>query len=497
MKILLGSSEVHPYSKTGGLADMTGALAKALAQNGHQVGLVTPLYAGIQQRFPELQKLEWNMSLPLGGHQVDARVWTLSPAPSLTVYFIDQPDFYYRPGLYEVNNQDFPDNAARFIFLSKAIVHLARYLPWQPEIVHVHDWQTALVPLLTLHQKAREGWKTAPSTCFTIHNLAYQGTFPAHQYALTNLPWDYYPGGVEFFGNLCCLKAGIVYAGLITTVSPRYAREIATPEFGCGLDGVLRQRAKALSGILNGVDYTEWRTYKNPHVRYDYSWDQMRGKVNNKLLLQKELGLPTDASIPLFGNIGRLTEQKGIDIMLQALDEMLSSRMQFVQLGRGDPLLEEAMRDLARRHPDKVAVRIAFENGLSHRIEAGCDFYLMPSRYEPCGLNQLYSLRYGAIPIVRATGGLDDSVVDIIEALDKADGIKFIDYSAPALGKGIRKALALYGESLLLKHYRKNGMQADFSWNKTSAEYEKVYQALLQKREEKSGKAPENKSSQS
>ena len=480
MRILLGSSEVFPYSKTGGLADMVGALAKALAQDGHQVGLVTPLYSGIQERFPALQKLDYDLVLPLGAQWLSARVWTLTPEPSLTMYFIDQPEFYYRRGLYLAEDLTWPENAARFIFLSKCVAHLARYLPWRPEIVHVHDWQTGLVPLFIEHQKMREGWTNAPGSCLTIHNLAYQGSFEPSQYALTNLPWDYYfPAGVEFFGSMCCLKAGIVNAGMLTTVSPRYAREITAPELGCGLDGVLRQRVKSLVGILNGVDYSEWKTVGNPHLAEGYSWPAVRGKKTNKLRLQKELGLPVNPSIPLFGNIGRLAEQKGIDILLAALEAMLAEPLQYVQLGRGEPQFEKALQDLARRYPSQVAVRIGYEEGLPHRIEAGCDFYLMPSRYEPCGLNQLYSLRYGAIPIVRATGGLDDSVVDITEAVDKANGIKFTDYSAPALAKAMRKALVLYQEPHLLNHYRKNGMQADFSWAKTTHQFERVYRAIL------------------
>src|SRR6185503_3461940 len=255
MKILLASSEVHPYSKTGGLADMVGALGKTLAREGHQVGLVTPLYSGIRERFPEIKRLDWSLSLPLGTDSVPGEIWTLDTREGLTIYFIHQPDFYFRPALYQQKDgTDYPDNAERFIFLSKAVVHLARYLPWQPELVQAHDWQVGLAPLLIRHERAA-GWGTAPRTCLTIHNLAYQGVFPAAAYPLTNLPWQYFtPKGVEFYGQLNCLKAGIVYSDVLTTVSPRYAREITTPEFGCGLDGVLRERQAALVGILNGVD---------------------------------------------------------------------------------------------------------------------------------------------------------------------------------------------------------------------------------------------------
>ncbi len=477
MRILLGSSEVHPYSKTGGLADMVGALGKALAQAGHQVGIVTPLYAGIRERFPEMMKLDWHMDLPLGPRHVQGEVWTLTPSPQLTIYFVHQPEFFFRSGLYQqAGGVDYPDNDERFIFFSKAVVHLARYLPWRPEIVHVHDWQTGLVPILIQHQALQEGWGNRPRLCFTIHNLAYQGIFPGPQYALTNLPPDYFnPNGLEYHSMLNCLKAGIAYADAITTVSPRYAREITTPEFGCGLDGLLRKRQTSLTGILNGVDYEEWNTTHNPMLPHPYSVRNLNGKELDKVALQKELGLPTDAGVPLFGSITRLADQKGLDIQLGALEEMLSSGIQFALLGSGSPIYEKAYQTLARRHPGKVAIRIGFNQGLSHRIEAGSDFYLMPSRFEPSGLNQMYSLRYGTIPIVRVTGGLDDSVIDISEDADKANGIKFTAYTARALAKSMRKALVLYGEPELLRHYRWNAMTADFSWNRAVEQYMKVY----------------------
>jgi starch synthase len=480
MRILLASSEVHPYSKTGGLADMAGSLVKALARAGHQVGLVTPLYRGIRGRFPEMRKLDWYMNLPLGAQWARGEVWTLEPMEGLTVYFVDQPGFLDRPGVYAENGLDYADNAERFIFFSKAVAHLARYLPWQPEVVHVNDWQTALAPLLMLHQKLWEGWTSKPRTCITIHNLAYQGIFPATKYALTNLPQDYFNlNGAEFYGNLNCLKAGIVYSDVVTTVSPRYAREITTPEQGCGLDDILRRRHGALFGILNGVDYDEWNTTSNPRLKHPYSLRDLKGKAANKADLQRELGLPADDTVPLFSNITRLADQKGVDIQLGALEEMLSTRMQFVLLGSGWEGYEEAYRRLMRRYPDKVAVQIGFDQSLSHRIEAGSDFFMMPSKFEPCGLNQMYSLRYGTVPIVRMTGGLDDSVVDITEDRKRADGIKFVDYSARALAKGMRKALVLFNEPKLLREYRRNGMKMDFSWDRMVGKYVEAYQGTL------------------
>jgi starch synthase len=480
MRLLLATSELHPYSKTGGLADMTAALAKSLAKEGHRVGVVTPLYRGIRQKQPELRWFDWQMELPLGAKRVSAEVWTLEPAPNLTLYFIRHDGFFDRPGLYNERSHDYADNAERFLFLSKAAVHLARYLPWQPEIVHTHDWQTGMVPLLIRHQQEREGWWNAPRTCVTIHNLAYQGIFARSEYVLANLPLDYFhPEGCEFLGWLNFLKAGLAFADRITTVSPRYAREITTEAYGCGLDGLLRRRQRDLTGILNGVDYEEWSPTGNPFLPHAFTADDLRGKAANKLALLHEFGLPAHTDRPLFGNITRLADQKGVDIQLAALQEMLAADMQFVLLGSGSAELEAAYRKLEARFPEKVAVRIGFDLGLSHRIEAGCDFFLMPSRFEPCGLNQMYSQRYGTIPIVRRTGGLDDSVVDIADDPEAATGIKFDAYSARALAKAIRKALVLYATPRLLHGMRRRGMETDFSWSHTAGIYVDFYKELL------------------
>jgi len=480
MKILLASSEAYPFSKTGGLADMVGALGRALVKAGHEVILVTPLYRGIREKYPKLRRVDWQFDLPLGWRQAQAGLWELARPREAKIYFVDHSGYFDRAGIYLENNASYPDNDERYIFFSKCVVNLARYLPWRPDLVHVHDWQVALVPVLMAQDK-RAGWDTPPPVCLTIHNLAYQGVFPAESFDLTNLPPDYFqPGsiGVEFFGYLNCLKGGIAYADLITTVSPRYAREICTEELGCGLDGLLRERQTRLVGILNGVDYGEWNTNKNSHLFQPYSVGRLAGKKLNKLGLQQQLGLPADESIPLFGTISRLAEQKGVDIQLAALAEMLNTNMQFVVLGSGSPEYERGYRDLAHRFPGKVSVTIGYDETLAHRIEAGCDFFLMPSRFEPCGLNQMYSLRYGTIPIVRATGGLDDSVVDWTQDSEQATGIKFVEYTPRSLARAIRKALVLFNQPALFKACQKNAMKADFSWDKTVEEYLKAYQGI-------------------
>lgn len=469
---------MHPFSKTGGLADMVGALGKALARAGHEARIVTPLYRGIYEKFPGIKPEDWRFDLPLGANQVQGRLFSLEIEKNLMVYFIEQDEFYNRAGIYLENDVSYADNAERFIFFSKCVAHLARYLPWQPDIVHVHDWQAAIVPALILHQKNSGGWQNPPATCLTIHNLAYQGTFPAGAFALANLPREFFtPERMEFFGGLNCLKTGIVFSDAITTVSPRYAREIMTEEFGCGLDGVLRKRKNSFYGILNGVDYEEWNPSTDPFLEKKFSVTRLAGKTANKSALQKEFGLAQDKTTPLFGTITRLAEQKGVDIQLGALEEMLNTNMQFILLGSGSMAYERGYHELAGRFPKKVAVRVGYDEALAHRIEAACDFYLMPSRFEPSGLNQMYSLRYGAIPVVRATGGLDDSVIDWTENTEHANGIKFHEYSARALAKGICKALAVYRQPELLRRYRRNAMKTDFSWKRTVAEYLKFYEA--------------------
>jgi starch synthase len=398
----------------------------------------------------------------------------------LEVWFVDQPGFYQREGLYQRGGVDHPDNAERFIFFAKSVAYLAIESAESFELAHVHDWQAALAPVLMLNRRKLKGVGTHLRTVLTIHNLAFQGVFPAAAYALTNLsPVHLHPEGMEYYGYMNCLKAGIVYSDAITTVSPRYAREITTEAFGCGLDGVLRRRQDVLRGILNGVDYEEWNTTENPNLRHVYSLEDLAGKALQKAELQREFGLPQRADVPVFGTISRLAEQKGVDIQLGALEEMLAADMQFVLLGSGAADYEEAYRDLARRHPGKVGIRIGYDQGMSHRIEAGCDFFLMPSRFEPCGLNQMYSLRYGTIPIVRRTGGLDDSVVDLTGSAERANGIKFDEYSVRALARAIRKGLVLFQTPALLDHMRGNAMLADFSWEATSAEYLAVYRDAL------------------
>ncbi len=461
---------------------MVGALGQALARAGHQVHVVTPLYRGIRERFPRLRPADWRFDLDLGTGPVSGQFWRLDPQPRLTVWFVDQPGFFDRVGLYQDQSQDYPDNAARFAFFSRAAALLARHLPEPPQIVHAHDWQAGLLPMIVRHGCVAGGWGFAPKTVLTIHNLAYQGWFPAEQWRVSGLPsrWFHLESALHY-GQFNFLKGGLALADALTTVSPTYAREICTPEYGCGLDGLLRRREYELTGILNGVDYEEWNTTRNPALPCPYDAEHLEGKRANKLALQAELNLPEEPDVPLFTNITRLVGQKGADLLLGALEGLASTgeKFQFSLLGSGDPALQEAFQQLALLHPDRVAVRIGFDPALAHRLEAGADFYVMPSRFEPCGLNQMYSLRYGTVPVVRATGGLQDSVVDPREDAVRATGIKFQDPNAAALANALRKALVLHQTPELLTRFRRNGMGTDLSWTRQAGEYVHFYEEVL------------------
>ena len=409
--------------------------------------------------------------------RVPAILLALTATPRLTVYFIEKPEYFDRSGIYNDSHGDFGDNAERFIFFSKCAVHLARHLPLKPEVIHCHDWPVGLIPLLVQHEHLAGGWQKPPRTCLTIHNLAYQGVFPRSAFNLMNLPPSFFhPETTEYYNQLNCLKAGIACADAVTTVSPRYAREITTQEFGAGLDGLLRKRQNHLSGILNGVDYEEWNTTHNAALAAAFSVDHLAGKAVCKAELQKRFRLPVDPNAALFGSVTRLADQKGIDITLGALEEMLAAPIQFVLLGSGSKNYEQALQSLAHRFPERVGVQFGYDHALAHQIEAGCDFFLMPSRFEPCGLNQLYSLRYGTIPIVRRTGGLDDTVIDATDDAARANGIKLQEAASPALAKAMRKALLLFQDKQLLTRYRHNGMTATFSWSMAVKQFEAVYQ---------------------
>ena len=482
MNILIGSSEVQPFSKTGGLADMVAALGKFLGRAGVRVRLVTPLYRGLIERHPEIRQTDRVVRVSIGGREEKAAIYEWEASENYTIEFIDHVHYFQRSGIYGERNEDYSDNAERFLFLTRVLLALSLESDWTPDLVHIHDWPLGLYPVLLRDVVARGKARRVPKTLCTIHNLAYQGIFPPDELALTGLDASYFtPSGIEYYGKLNFLKAGIVYADHVSTVSPAYADEILTSEYGCGLEGVLVGRERSLSGILNGVDYTEWNTTSsNPHLKFAYTANRPGGKMREKKRLQHDLGLPVEGRVPLFGMISRLVEQKGVALLGEALEQALNHRIQFVCLGSGDPELEAVLQTLEQRFPDRVRVKIGYDVMLSHRIEAGSDFYLMPSRFEPCGLNQMYSLRYGTIPIVHAAGGLRDSVVDSNEDNARATGIKFEAFNSAALLEAIYRARRIYKRVELFRAYRTRGMAADFSWERTAKAYLDLYRRVLE-----------------
>jgi starch synthase len=473
MKILFASSEVEPFSKTGGLADVSHALPAALAERGHSLIVVSPQYASVKAAgFERLGEIR--LRFPFGEQSAVLRGTRWSDRHQ--VVFLDHPGFYGRDGIYQ-GESEYPDNHLRFAFLSIGALAAAQTLEFEPDIVHLNDWQTALASL-ALAQGYRDTSLGRAKSLLTIHNLAYQGIFPKRAMDELGLPWDLFtPDGVEFYDRVNFLKGGIIFSDALSTVSKRYAEEIQTPELGFGLDDVLRRRRADLTGILNGVDYSEWDPEKDPIIPHHFSASDVSGKEKSKLRLLAEFGLRDSSSrFPLFSMVSRLVGQKGLDLVLEALPWMLESDLCLVVLGTGDPRYEQGLLQLQKRWPEKVAVRIGFERSLSHRIEAGSDFFLMPSRYEPCGLNQMYSLRYGTIPIVRATGGLDDTVQDI--SSENGTGIKFGPYSASALAAAVHRALELYADTAQLKNVQARGMKANYSWARSAAQYEALYKTL-------------------
>lgn len=479
MNVLHVSSEVAPFSKTGGLGDVAAALPRALGSLGERTAVVTPRYRIDPDRFSLARRLR-RIDIYLGAHRFDVVVFEGrigGARGEVPVWFIDHP-LFDRAQLYTENGADYPDNALRFALLSRAAREVARAFAFPVDIIHAHDWQAALA---LYWAEAGESPATRPKTVLTIHNLAFLGLFPketAIDIGLSETLLD--PEGIEFYGQMSFLKAGIQFADRITTVSPRYAREIQTPELGCGLDGLLRIKSSRLVGILNGADYDMWNPARDPALAEPYSIDRLDGKTSCKAALQHALGLPDRPRTPLCGAVSRLTDQKGFDLVATALEHLLDERdLQVVILGTGDRAIEERLLALMARHPAKLAVQLGYDETLAHRIYGGADLFLMPSRYEPCGLGQIYALRYGAVPIVRATGGLDDTVIDYDVRSRSGTGFKFTAFSWEALATAWRRALTAYAGDENWPPLVKRAMSQDFSWAASARSYQALYRSLL------------------
>jgi starch synthase len=469
-RILMAASEASPFAKTGGLADVLGALPQALARRRHEVAVLLPRYRSVALN--GAVRIADPFPLWLGRRSYPATLWRLERGGAL-YYFLDFPPAFDRDGYYRGREGDFPDNHVRFALLSRAALEVARSV-FRPDILHGHDWQTGLVPAYLRGRFALDPTFAGLRTLFTIHNLGYQGFFPMAAWTDVDLEASQLTMyGAELNGGLSFLKAGIFYADAISTVSPGYAREIQTPALGFGLDGLLRARADSLYGIVNGVDYTEWNPETDPHIAANYSDTDLSGKRICKQDLLETFGLPADdLDGPVAGMVTRFAPQKGIDLVRAVAEDMVAAGVKLVVLGSGEKDDEHFFWDLARRHPRSVGVWIGFDPRRAHQVEAGADLFLMPSRYEPCGLNQIYSLRYGTLPIVRATGGLDDTVRE-------GTGFKFWDFSAWAFWEAIRYALRVFQDRERWTAMMRNAMREDFSWDHSAAEYEALYSQLL------------------
>jgi starch synthase len=477
MELLFLASEVAPLSKTGGLGDVLGALPGALAEAGDVVAVVSPRYGFIDAA--RLGFTPRERSVRVRGEATT--VWSRRQG-RLTHYLVEHERFFgSRRGLYGEHGHEYGDNAERFAYLCRAALEVPAAFGHRPAVVHLNDWQAALAAWLLHHEHATDPALARARTVFTIHNLAYQGSFSKDLLPALGLPWELFrPDGVEFHDRLNLLKAGLVFADAITTVSPTYAREITTPHGGEGLDGLLRSRAGQLTGILNGIDVRAWDPSSDPHLPAHFDAQRLAGKAACKRALQDELGLPERAEVPLLALVGRLADQKGIDLVLAALPELVRHDLQVAVLGSGQRDWEEALRQEARRHGDRLAVRIGFDEGLAHRIEAGADLFLMPSRFEPCGLNQLYSLRYGTVPVVRRVGGLADTVEDF-DGWRHGTGFVFADYDHRALITAVRRALELFRDKRAWHAMMRRGMALDHSWARSAEAYRALYRALVER----------------
>ncbi len=481
LKVIFAASEVAPFAKTGGLADVGQALPQALSRLGAEVKVFMPLYRQVPREGLR-QARGGSFDLELPGLQSQVEVYQGSLAKGVPCYFIRNDHYFDRDYLYGTPQGDYPDNAERFIFFCRAMLeYLLRATAAPLDILHCNDWQTGLVPAYRNTVYA-DGFFASTATVFTIHNLAYQGLFPMDKFGLTGLPGELASMyGMEFWGRINFLKAGVNFSEVINTVSPTYAQEIQTPEFGYGLDGVLADRAEDIYGILNGADYSVWDPRHDPLIPASYTARNLAGKAKCKRALLEAYRLPRSEA-PLLGIISRLADQKGFDLLAQAIDRLMAMDVNLVLLGTGDQKYHDMFEEIGRRFPHKAGIKIGFDNKLAHLIEAGADMFLMPSRYEPGGLNQLYSFRYGTVPIVRATGGLDDTVVDFDPAVGEGTGFKFREYSADALLAKVKVALRCYADKKLWEKLVRTIMTLDFSWERSARSYLELYETALRKR---------------
>jgi starch synthase len=481
MHIAFAASECVPFSKTGGLADVVGALPRALAALGHQVSVYVPRYR--QTKLTDPETVVASITIPYDDKYRFCSVVTAGASAGIKFYFVDYPPYFDREALYGTAAGDYPDNAERFAMFSRAVLEASKVLG-VPHVFHCHDWQSALIPVMLRTIYAEDPAFREVATVFTIHNMGYQGLFPSDTLPLLMLPWELLTmSKMEFFGQVNFLKGALVHADYVTTVSKKYSQEIQTTEYGFGLEGVLRNRAATVAGILNGVDYDEWSPQTDKFAVAKYSAQDLSGKAKCKQDLLQAFGIANaNAKVPVIGIVSRFAAQKGFDLISQIMDRLAREEMIMVVLGSGDKPYEEMFQRLNKLFPNKIACKVAFDNAIAHKIEAGADMFLMPSRYEPCGLNQIYSLKYGTVPVVRATGGLDDTIEPWDARTGKGTGFKFADYTGEALLATVKQALLAYQDPSSWQTLMRNGMSRDFSWGASAREYGKIYERARQAR---------------
>ncbi len=489
LNVLFVSSEVDPFAKTGGLADVCSALPKAIKTQGHEVRIMMPRYKFISEwkfKLHDIIRLK-DIPIPVGDSTEIGNVkssFITNQKDKIQVYFLDNQKYFGRDGLYQGPNakSDYKDNDERFTFFARGVLETLKRLGWQPDILHCNDWQTGLIPAYLKTTYADDSFFKPIKTIFTIHNMAYQGTFPPESFAKSGLPQEVYRAeGVEAYGQFNFLKTGLFYADMITTVSKKYAEEICSSEnLGAGLNGLLAHRKKDLFGIPNGIDDEIWNPATDNHVFRKYDQKSIEAKVENKKALLERFKLPFDPAIPVMGSISRLVEQKGFDLLEEIMDELMKLDVMFILLASGDKKTEKIYESYRKKYPKKIGLFFGFDVELAHMVEAGSDMFLMPSRYEPCGLNQMYSMRYGTVPIVRATGGLDDTVEDY-SGSGKGTGFKFEAYDSKEFLKAIQRALKLFQQQDEWKKIMRNGMDRDFSWGHSAKEYISLYRELLKR----------------
>ncbi len=469
MKIGIVASEAVPYVKTGGLADVTGTLFKVFGKTGNESYLFLPFYKTVKN--VENLKEAGEIFVKIGSQTVKGNIFT-SKTENGTVIFIEQDYYFGRDELYGTKEGDYPDNGERFGFFDFAVLEAIKKLNLDLDVIHANDWQTGLIPLLIRDRGMKIG------TLFTIHNLGYQGNFEQGIIDVLHIDRKYFTmEGFEFYGDVSFLKSGIVFSDYISTVSPSYAKEIMTPEYGMGMDGILRARKDRLVGILNGIDYDVWNPESDSLIYAKYSVNNLFGKKENKRKLSEEIELLTEGK-PLFGMVSRLAGQKGVDILAEALNKFLMDDVRVVILGTGEKKLEEKLTELQNEFPDKIRSLIKFDNTLAHKIYAASDFFIMPSKYEPCGLGQLIALKYGSVPIVRATGGLKDTVDNYNEYTHCGNGFSFEEYSATELLETLKRARSIYTDEKIYGTIRQIGMMCDFSWDRSAMEYIKLFEKI-------------------